>query len=177
MWNANKLFNSKVALRLSYGIMIFEVLNVIIFSPGRYGLIGQPMFWFGLVICLMMVYYRGLKNRFNVSSTRRQDVWETIAVTLISLTLIPVWIYVLPKVREVPNPNYDAALGQVLVEDCVYDYAEGTVCGEKNMNPETLPRGENFVLGAIVVTGVTYFLLLTLVPKKMRNRTDEFLGG
>jgi hypothetical protein len=169
MWRVKKLLNSKVALRLSWGIMGFEVLYVIIFGPGRYGLIGRPLFWLGLLMSLMMVHYRDLKRRFSMQ--KRKNVWETIVVTLIALTLIPVWIYVVPKVREESNPNYDAALGPVLVEDCVYDYAQGTVCGMKDENPEMLPRGENVALGAIAVTGVTYFLLFTQVPKRMRKRT------
>jgi hypothetical protein len=153
--------------------MILEVLYVIVVGPGRYGLIGRPLFWLGLLMSLMMVYYRSL-NRSNYSrdlSIRKKNIWETIVVALIALTLIPVWIYVLPDIREVPNPDYDASLGPVLIENCEYDYAQGTVCGEKDMNPEMLPRGENLVLGAIVVTGVAYYLLFTQATKRMRKRT------
>ena len=157
-------------LRVSWGIMIFEVIYVVIVGPGRNGLIGRPMFLLGLAMSLMMLNYRSLKRRFGSDPfTKRKNILETMAVTLISLTLILVFRYAMPKVREMPNPNYDASLGPVLVENCVYDYAEGTICGEKDMNPESLPRGENLVLGAIAVTGVTFFMLYTQASKRIRK--------
>ncbi len=172
MWRVKKVVNSMIMLRMSWGIIIFEVMYVVIVGPGRNGLLGRPMFLLGLAMSLMMLNYRSLKRRFGSDPlTKRKNIWETMAVTLISLTLILVLRYAMPKVRDMPNPNFDASLGPVLVENCVYDYAEGSICGEKDMNPESLPRGENLVLGAIAVTGIIYFMLYTQVPKRIRKIT------
>ena len=170
VWSINKIFNSMIMLRVSWGIIIFEVIYVVIVGPGRNGLIGRPMFLLGLAMSLMMLNYRSLKRRFGSDPlTKRKNILETMAVALISLSLILVLRYAMPKVREMPNPNFDASLGPVLVENCVYDYAEGTICGEKDMNPESLPRGENLVLGAIAVTGITFFMLYTQASKRIRK--------
>jgi hypothetical protein len=130
--------------------------------------IWRYLFWSGLILVIFSGIYRRLYENTDgqVLSSIEANQKIIIANTLISLSLVFVLLFAIPSVREAPNPNYDADMGPVLVEKCAYDYAQGEICGEEDLNPEFIRRGENIILGAIALTGIAYYFLYTRARRR-----------
>ena len=159
--------------------MTLSILSLLIVNLDVPVLAWRLVFWSGLIVSAIILGYRKLNEETNgkVLSSIEANQKIIFANTLITLSLVFVLSFLMPNIRKTPNPNFDVSMGPVLVEECAYDYAQGEICGEKDLNPEFIPRGENLVIGAILLLGVTYYFLYTSASKRLSTPVIGEVNG
>jgi hypothetical protein len=80
--------------------------------------IWRLLFWSGVICAVISGIYRRLFENTGgkVLSSIEANLGVIVVNTLITLSLVFVLVFLMPNVRETPNPNYDADLGPVWVE-------------------------------------------------------------
>lgn len=171
------MFISKVALRCSLFVMAvsFAYLSAVDIDNSNI----VYVFRIGLLMSVVFASYRKLAQKTNgrALSTIEANAKPIFAYSLTTLSLVLILFFALPNLQQTANPEYDALRGPVFVEECVYDYAQGEICGEKDLNPEFLRRGENIILGAIALTGVAYYFLYTRAHRRFSVKRVEQING
>ena len=175
----HKVLNSKCLMWCSTFAITLPLLYFMFSNDENVNSFWRLLFWSGLILAILSGIYRRLfeNTEGKVLSSIEANLGVIVVNTLITLSLVLVLIFLMPNVRETPNPDYDAELGPVLIENCAYDYAQGEICGEEDLNPEFLRRGENIILGAIALTGVAYYFLYTRAHRRFSVKRVEQING
>jgi hypothetical protein len=152
------MFISKVALRVSLLVVAVSFAYLSAVDLANSNIVYA--FRIGLLMSVVFASYRKLAQKTNGRplSTIEANAKPIFAYSLTTLSLVLILFFALPNLQQTANPEYDALRGPVFVEECVYDYAQGEICGEKDLNPEFIQRGENIRLFVFaLICGVYYF--------------------
>lgn len=146
----------------TYLLLVATIIFGFVFSgrPGRIDSIGVFAIRIGVLAAVVFGSYRKLLQKTNgrALSTIEANLKEILVYSLISLSLILCFVLLLPSLTRTSNPDYDPAKGPVIIEQCSYDYAQGEVCGDTDLNPEFLQGGENTrIFVALLIGGAHYF--------------------
>ena len=152
--------NPKVAG--TYVLLVASITFGFVFAgrTGQSGSIGMFALRFGLLAAVVLASFRKLSQKTDGRplSTIEANLKPIFAYSLLSLSLILFFILFLPSLTKTPNPDYDPAKGPVIIEQCSYDYAQGEVCGETDLNSEFLQGGKNIrKIVALLIGGAHYF--------------------
>ena len=157
----------------TYLLLVATIIFGFVFSgrPGQIGSIGMFALRFGLLITVLFALYRKLLQKTNgrALSTIEANLKEIFVYFLISVSLILCFILFLPSLTKTPNPDYDPAEGLVIIEQCSYDYAQGEVCGDTDLNPEFLQGGEYVRIFVALLIGGAHYFFYTRATKWLKN--------
>lgn len=163
--------NSKVAG--TYLLLVATIVIGFVFAgrPGQIGSIGVFAFRVGVLAAVVFGSYRKLFQKTNgrALSTIEANLKEIFTYFLISVSLILCFVLFLPNFTKTPNPDYDPAEGPVIIEQCSYDYAQGEVCGNTDLNPEFLQGGEYIRIFVALLIGGAHYFFYTRATKWLKN--------
>ena len=171
MGRKSKDLNRKVAV--TYVILFTSIVMGIVFAgiPGQTGSIGVYLVRYGVLITAVFAVYRKLwkETSGRALSTIEANLKPIFVYSLISLSLIICFVFFLPSLNSTLNPDYDPEAGPVIVQECVYDAAQGEICDDKDLNPEFLQGGESFRLFVAALIGGIHFFFYTRGTKWLKT--------
>lgn len=171
--------NPKVAG--TYLLLVVMIIFGFVFSgrPGQIGAIGMFALRFSLLITVLFALYRKLLQKTNgrALSTIEANLKEIFVYFLISVSLVLCFLFLLPSLTKTPNPDYDPAEGPVIIEQCAYDYAQGEVCGNTDLNPEFLQGGENTRIFVALLIGGAHYFFYTRATKWLKSLKVTEING
>ncbi len=177
MGKNQKLFISKFALRFALVVTAVSFGYLVTGAPDDSNAVYVVRV--GFLLSVAIASYRRFMRETNGRplSTIEAHFKPIVVYSLTTTSLILVLLFALPSLSQTQNPEYDALKGPVLVEECAYDYAQGEICGEKDLNPEFIQRGENLRLFVLAIIAGTYFLCFTKIGKWQKRRAIEEVNG
>lgn len=165
----------------TYLLLVTTIIFGFVFSgrPGQIGSIGMFALRFAVLITALFALYRKLLQKTNgrALSTIEANSKEILVYSLISLSLILCFVLLSPSLTETPNPDYDPARGPVIIEKCRYDPAQGEVCADTDLNPESLQGGGNIRIIVALLIGGAHYLLYTKASKWLKNLQVTEVNG
>jgi hypothetical protein len=167
----SKDLNWKVAV--TYLIFVTSIVMGIVLqgNPGQTDSIGVFLVRVGVLAAVVFGSYRKLLQKTNgrALSTIEANLKEIFVYFLISVSLISCFVLFLPSLTKTPNPDYLPAEGPVIIEQCSYDYAQGEVCGDTDLNPEFLQGGEYIRIFVALLIGGAHYFFYTRATKWLKN--------